>query len=292
MAAITRTPRAALRPFVRVVWVSDERDAAGERERMLGSGATNLVFRLCGPPVRLYGDPTDPAATTIGHAVVGGARATFYLRDTPRPLRTVGAVLLPGAAGLLFGAPAGELAGRHTPLFDLWGREAAEARERLLVAGDPARQLDLFEAMLAARLPEIRGLHPAVAHALARLPLTGDVGAVVDETGYSHRRFVALFREAVGLPPKLYCRVLRLQTALRLLASRPSPALADVALAAGYSDQPHLNRELRELAGVSPSEYRAAAPASLLHVPLPPGSIPSKTPSGGRSMIHSEGRIP
>jgi AraC-like DNA-binding protein len=85
--------------------------------------------------------------------------------------------------------------------------------------------------------------------------------------------------------------VLRLQTALGLLASRPSPALADVALAAGYSDQPHLNREFRELAGVSPSEYRAAAPPSLLHVPLSTGSIPSKTPGGGPSMIRTERRI-
>jgi AraC-like DNA-binding protein len=156
-------------------------------------------------------------------------------------------------------------------------RSALEARERLLDAARPERQLDLFEDLLAARLPEVRGLHPAVAHALARFPTTDDVGAVVDETGYSHRRFVALFRRAVGLPPKLYCRALRFQYALRLLVARPPSPLADVALAAGYSDQSHLNREFRELAGVSPREYRAAAPASLLHVPIRQRSISSKT---------------
>jgi len=295
-AAITRAPRPALRPFISVVWVSDEHGAAdgdaSDRERMLGSGATHLVFRLSDHPVRLYDNVTDRTATSMGYAVVGGARATFYLRDTPRPVRTVGARLLPGAAALLFCAPADKLAGRHTPLVDLWGRSAVEARERLLEAAHPERQLDLFEALLAARLPQVRGLHPAVAHALARFPTTGDVGAVVDETGYSHRRFVALFRGAVGLPPKLYCRVLRFQDALRLLATRPPLPLADVALAAGYSDQPHLNREFRELGGVSPSEYRAVAPASLLHVPLPTRSIPSKTRSAGRRMIGSERRIP
>ena len=295
-AAITRAPRPALRPFISVVWVSDRHGAAdgdaSDRERMLGSGAAHLVFRLSDHPVRLYDDVTDRTGTSMGHAVVGGARATFYLRDTSRPVRTVGARLLPGAAALLFGAPADELAGRHTPLLDLWGRSAVEARERLLEAAHPERQLDLFEALLAARLPEVRGLHPAVAHALARFPTTGDVGAVVDETGYSHRRFVALFRGAVGLPPKLYCRVLRFQDALRLLATRPPPPLADVALAAGYSDQPHLNREFRELAGVSPSEYRAAAPASLLHVPLPTRSISSKTRGAGRRMIGVERSLP
>lgn len=274
---ITRIPRPALRPFIRVVWLSDSGDStgsdAGDRERVLGSGMMHVVFRLSDHQIRLYDDIMGRAGTSLGYAAVGGARATYYLRDTSRPVRTVGAVLLPGAAAPLFGAPADELAGHHTALFDLWGRPAVEAREGLLEAACPERQLDLFEALLAVRLPEVRGLHPAVAHALARFPTTGDIGAVVDETGYSHRRFVAVFREAVGLPPKLYCRVLRFQDALRLIATRPPLSLAEVALAAGYSDQPHLNREFRELAGVSPGEYRAAAPASPLHVPLRPGQF-------------------
>src|SRR5215813_2578649 len=280
---ITRPPRSALRPFISVVWVSDRGGVTDgdtlDRERTLGSGAAHLVFRLSGQPIRLYDGVTDRTGTSMGHAVVGGARAAYYVRDTPRPVRTVGAVLVPGAAALLFGAPADELAGRHTPLLDLWGRPAVEWRERLLEVAEPERQLELFEQLLAARLPEVRGLHPAVSHALARFPNTSNVGEVVAETGYSHRRFVALFRGAVGLRPKLYCRVLRFQKALGLFATRPPLPLAEVALAAGYSDQPHLNREFGELAGISPSEYRAAAPASLLHVPLPTRSILSKTRS-------------
>jgi len=238
------------------------------------------VFRLSDHSIRLYDDVTDSVGTSMGHAVVGGVRATYYIRDTPRPVRTVGAMLLPGATAPLFGAPADELAGRHTPLLDLWGRrQSVEWRERLLEVAAPESQLELFENLLAARLPEVRGLHPAVAHALARFASTSNVGEVVAETGYSHRRFVALFREAVGLRPKLYCRVLRFQYALRLLATRSPLPLAEVALAAGYSDQPHLNREFGELTGISPSEYRAAAPASLLHVPLATRSISSKTRS-------------
>ena len=95
--AIARPPRPALRPFVSLVWVWD-RDGSvdgdiGDRERMLGSAATHLVFRLSDPPVRLFDDIGDRKGTSLGHAVVGGARATFYLRDTPRAVRSVGARL-------------------------------------------------------------------------------------------------------------------------------------------------------------------------------------------------------
>src|SRR5262245_37215218 len=104
---MNRPPSPALRRLVAVVWVSDRSGVpdggAVERERTIGSGATHLVFRLSDPPIRLYDAVTDRMGTCIGHAVVGGARATYYVRDASRPVRTVGAVLFPGTAPLLFG---------------------------------------------------------------------------------------------------------------------------------------------------------------------------------------------
>ena len=113
-------------------------------------------------------------------------------------------------------------------------------------------------------------MHPAVAHALGRFESFATVREVVGETGYSHRRFIELFRRAVGLSPKLYCRVLRFQSALNHLAERSPGSLADLALAAGYSDQAHFNREFREFTGMPPSEYREAAPERAYHVPVGP----------------------
>src|SRR5437764_3247266 len=99
MRAITRVPRPSLRPFIGALWAAEEPGpataGAGGRERMLGSGAAHLVFRLSDHPVRVYADLGDRTRRSLGHAVVGGPRATFYLRDRSRPVRTVGARLLP-----------------------------------------------------------------------------------------------------------------------------------------------------------------------------------------------------
>jgi AraC-like DNA-binding protein len=273
---ISRPPRPALRPFVKTVWVADQPvppvPGAPARERVLPTGGMHLAIRLTGEPVRYLGHPADPEGRRLGYAVVGGARAGPYLREAPGPSRSVGAMLQPGASELLFGVPACELAERHTALEDLWERRASELRERLLEAGSPSRQLDLFESLLAARLPEVRGLHPAVAHALARFAapdsLLPPVRAVVRETGYSHRRVIALFRSAVGLAPKLYCRVLRFQRALERIARDPRSGQVDAALEAGYSDQPHLVREFQAFAGITPGEYAAAPPRLPNHLPI------------------------
>jgi AraC-like DNA-binding protein len=272
---LRRLPGPRLSPFVKLLWASDQAaspwSVAGGRERVLPTGGMHLVFRLSDHPLRLFNDINDPIGYRVGHTIVGGARASFYVREISQPVSSVGAQLRPGAAELLFGVSAGELAGRHTPLQDLWGPSAVEARERLSEAGGLQRKLDVFEALLAARLPTVRGLHPAVAQALERFTTTADVRQAVKESGYSHRRFIALFQRGLGLTPKLYCRVLRFQEALEQVAAHTAASLVEVALDVGYSDQAHFNREFREFAGVSPGEYRELAPAFPHHVPIHTG---------------------
>lgn len=267
---LTRPPRPILRPFIKTLWAMDQPASAvsgfAARERVLPTGTMHLAIRLSNHPLRLFESLDDRPGREIGYATVGGARSTYYIRDVSDPVSSVGAQLLPGASELLFGVPADALAGRHTPLADLWGPAAVEIKERLLEVETLDQRLDMFESLLVARLPLVHGLHPAVAHALDRFTITSDVREVVRQTGYSHRRFIALFQRAVGLTPKLYCRVLRFQHGLTLSPSKQSNV--DLAITAGYSDQPHFNREFREFAGVTPGEYYEISPSSLNHVPI------------------------
>jgi AraC-like DNA-binding protein len=269
---LTRLPRPALRPFIQALWAIDEaghvRRRASGREHVVPTGAMHLVFRLSDDPLRLFEDADDREGQVVSTAVVGGARARFYIRDVSKPLCSVGAQLRPGAATLLFGVHAGELAERHTPLEDLWGGRVASMRDRLGEAPSLEQRLDLFEELLAERLPLVRGLHPAVAQALQQLAAAANVHDVVKRSGYSHRRFIELFVHAVGLTPKVYSRVRRFQRALHR-ARVPGPeSWADVAAAAGYSDQSHFTREFRECVGITPTRYRDAAPRLAHHVPV------------------------
>lgn len=263
--SLLREPVPALRPFVSQLWSSTpkERSAmvAGVREHVLPTGAMHLVFRLDDAPLRLYAGPADRAGWPVGTALVGGARATYYVRDISAPSASVGAMLCPGASRALFGAHAGELAGTHTRLDDLWGPAAAELRQRLAAATGHATRLALLEDELLRRLAGAAPAHAVVVDALARFRDGDPVGAVVERSGYSHRHFIELFRRAAGLAPKTYCRVLRFQAALR----------AGYAGAGNYSDQAHFSREFRAIAGLSPGGYTALAPASPNHVRLPLG---------------------
>jgi len=269
---ITRRPSPHLRPFVKAIWAGDGlasvAASAAKRERVLPTGTMHLVFRLGDDPLHLFDDENDPVGRTVGHAIIGGARSAFYVRDISRPARSVGVQFHPGAAAQLLGVPANELMERHTPLEDLWGRTSSEMRERLALASSPDRAIDLLESFLTERLGLVRESHPSVAKALELFAVTADVRQAVTASGYSHRQFIALFRHAVGLTPKIYCRILRFQGAIARVAEGPARSWADLAMAAGYSDQAHFNREFREFSGITPGRYRDLAPIWSHHVPI------------------------
>jgi AraC-like DNA-binding protein len=272
---LQRLPAPPLRAFVKMLWISASgasRAGAVAHEHVMPSGEMHLVFRLSGPPVRLRDGPVG-GVRELGYAMVGGARSSFYVKDVAAPAEAVGAQLYPGAAELLFGASSEELAGRHTPLADLWGAQAARALEQLQAAPTPAARLGVLEQWLAARLPAVRALHPAVAQALRIAHGSQRVEALVRASGYSHRQFNALFRHAVGLSPKAYVRVLRFQSVLqqshRRACMQEPPSWADLALQSGFSDQAHFNREFRAMAGVTPEAYRKLVGAHAGHLSLP-----------------------
>jgi AraC-like DNA-binding protein len=266
---LQREPPPALRPFVGTLWAGEPvADGPACRERVLPTGHMHLVFRSSTQPLRILDDPHDHRGSSFAHAVVGGARAGAYLREVLPGGASVGAELRAGACMALFGVPADVLAERHTPLEDLWGAEAVHACDRIFSVCGAAAQLDAFAEILAARLPCVHGLHPAVATALAEFHESQEVRAMVAASGYSHRHFIAAFERETGLTPKRFCRVQRFRKLLADAASRPALSWTDLALAHGYSDQPHFNRDFRTFAGITPGEYRRAAPRYPHHVPL------------------------
>ena len=87
---------------------------------------------------------------------------------------------------------------------------------------------------------------------------TVDIRSLAVEVGWSRRHLAEQFRAEIGLPPKAVARVLRFERSKELLR-RPGRrlALAEVAGAAGYYDQAHLNRDWRDIAGCSPTTWMA-----------------------------------
>jgi AraC-like DNA-binding protein len=166
--------------------------------------------------------------------------------------------LAPAVAAAVLGPPA-ELTGAVVPLSDLWGRDADRVEERLHAAGSWEARFAIVAALLTTRSAGRRPVDAEVAHAWRRTVADRGrlrVEGLADEVGWSRQRLWSRFRAQLGVSPKRAARLVRFDHAAHLLvAGHPG---AGVAVESGYVDQSHLNREVREFAGLTPAEVAVA----------------------------------
>lgn len=245
-------PWPALSAYVERVYVGREVLAAPTEEHVVPDGSVGLVWNLGDAP-RVEGRE-DGGGVGV---VAGAAIAPVTLRMAGR-VDQVGVRLRPGAVGALLGVRADEVAGRTVALEALWGAAASELGARLAEAA-PADRLGILERALTERVARCgRAPRDAVAVAVRRVEAARGrirVRALAEAVGLGERRLEQAFREELGLTPKQVCRLARLRAGLAGLAD-PRRPLADVAFAAGFSDQAHLGNEVRRIAGLTPRELR------------------------------------
>ena len=158
-----------------------------------------------------------------------------------------------GAAGCFAELPLDVTRDLQVPLGDVWGRPGAALRERVLEAVTPHDALDAVEGVLLGALSGLRD--PLVVAACEALSSGTAVGKVAADLGVLPRTLRRRFTARVGLGPKRFARVQRLQRVVRDLDGRFSVDWAGVAARHGYADQSHLVAEFGQLAGVTPTEY-------------------------------------
>ncbi len=97
----------------------------------------------------------------------------------------------------------------------------------------------------------------AVAAAVDLLVASGGsvpIPALARNAALSERQFRRRFQAATGLAPKFYADVQRVRRAI--LLSLDDPDWAGIAEEAGFADQPHLVRDIRERFGAAPRQVR------------------------------------
>jgi AraC-like DNA-binding protein len=253
----THAPGSPLHEFIDRFWYCSD-TPSHPRERILPSGTVEMVINLTDDEIRIY-DPSQPnLPRRYPGAVVSGPYSNFFLIDPLVHASIIGVHFRPGRAVPVLGVPACELADAHVGLESLWGRAAAELRERLCTVAAPAQRFAVLEEVLRGRLCQSKALHGAVPVALNAFEQRDAAVKVRDlarRIGLSQRRFIQIFTAEVGLTPKLYGRVRRFQRARELVRHAAGPDWAALAVACGFFDQSHLIRDFEEFTGLSPVSY-------------------------------------
>ena len=254
-----RTPSPALRAYVAGDYCGYvERSSMPSRRRELPVPFVPLIIELA-PPIRVYDYGQERRFDRHRGGFVAGLGDRFTLCEHDGQQHGLQVNLTPLGARLVFGIPMHELSGRAHALGDVLPPRHRGLGRRLQELDDWDERFELVEAVLIDCVERARADTHVVSWALHRIEETGgtiDMGSVCRETGYSHRHVIALFREHVGLPPKLMARIVRFDRLVRHLRAGGCGTWADLALEFGYYDQAHLAREVKEFSGVTPRQMQ------------------------------------
>jgi AraC-like DNA-binding protein len=259
-------PLGALGGYVDCLWYRRGEVPNRRRELSMPTGSADVIINLNDDRITVFENARDTLGITTRGAIVHGPQTRSFVINNLKHVHFVGIHFKPGGSGLL-GVSATEILNRHLSLHDLWGDSVGSLREQLMGCDSPRQMFMLLERVLSARMHEKRIVKPVVSFALRTLNRPDPFPRIAElqrRSGYSDRRFTDLFKQAVGLPPKKFARVLRLGATLQHLATGCG-TLAEVAAANGYFDHAHLTNEFQELVGISPSEYRPSA-RSVMHM--------------------------
>lgn len=258
------TPPAPLDRWVRAIWqLRGPANGRAQPEPVFPDGRMECILNLAHPFQRRIDSRTERQPQVF---MMGQITGPLHVGPTGA-VDLVGIRFQPWGAMLVHPGPMDELRDGQLPTEAL-PRWLHTLEERLRNTPDAAHRVALVEAALRAALAGRRsGTDPGRLAAAIDAVGPRSVRALAHGMGLSVRQVERRFRTEVGVGPRTWQRIRRFQGALRLVRDAPDVGLARVALLAGYADQPHLTREFRALAGVTPAEARRAlAPLTALFV--------------------------
>jgi AraC-like DNA-binding protein len=232
--------------WVECVWQA-RADAAGPAQTIVPDGCPELIFQLGDP----FWQRTDGVDRLQPRALlVGPTSGPLQLQAAGR-VHTIGVRFRPGGMARFVRAPLAAFADRALQLDDVFGNAGRDLVQTVAEARRPEATIAAF---LQRRLREQQPRDPLPAATRQLIDSRGSltVDALADACGLGPRQLERRFLDGVGLSPKRFGRIVRLQEVLRRAGTRP---WVDVAIDCGYADQSHLTRDFRALTGNSPDHW-------------------------------------
>jgi len=247
-------PSPALAPVVERLWLLEGQAGEIAAEPIPPDGHPEIIIHAGEPFVEIVN-----GRRRLQERVLFAGQITRAVQVAPSGYsRLAGARLRPHGGFMLFGGSQRRYADRIVPLADIDARLArrlARGVAGLGLTGDLVPALESVLAPVAAAVTRTVVVAPAVALALERRGLVrvADLAAPVR---LGARQFERRFQEQVGLPPKLFLRILRFQEVLNAIRyGLDATSWADVAAAHGFYDQAHFIHDFKGFVGESPAAW-------------------------------------
>lgn len=253
----TFQPHPDLAALVKCFWTLEvPAETSSEKQRIVPDGCIEMAFIL-GDDIRRYTSGEDfilqPRAMVLGQTL-----EPFYIKPTGY-VNTFAIRFYPFGFANFVTVPINTLANKETAIEILFGKAPAKALERKVIqATNTQQRIGIIEDFLLNKLKDSATVDNIVQSTVDMLLSTKGslpINAILKDDLSRRRQLERKFIKQIGISPKQLGKVIRLQTALKMLLNPKAESLTRIAYESEYYDQAHFIKDFKEFTGVNPKEF-------------------------------------
>ena len=258
-------PNVLLRLYIECYWMlTAPQQLNVEPQRMPADSRVELIFSFASGMRRTAVDAfneSDACLVETNHYVLGTRQQPYMFAPTG-PVRYVAVRFKPSGLSAFTLVSLTDLEDICLDAEHLWSRASLQALLNQLAVAPTSEQISILDQALISRLnpPQHtdRILHCITQ--LSRIPTGVRIADLATDVNLSQKHLERLFVRYVGFSPSMYARIARFQRVLKSQSERSHiRTLSEVAIAAGYYDQAHFNRDFKLFSGTSPAKFLTEA---------------------------------
>lgn len=255
----TFQPHPDLASLVKCYWTLEiPAETNAQRQRIVPDGCLEMIFIL-GDNIKRYTSKNEfiiqPRAL-----VVGQITEPFIIEPTGY-VHCFAARFYPFGFANFVTTPIKNLANKETPIAQLFGEKPTkELEQKIIQVADTKERIEIIENFLLEKFKNkttIDGIVKLTVDTILATKGNTSINAILKEDSTKRRQLERKFVNQIGISPKQLSKVIRLQTALKLLLNQQSENLTHIAYESEYYDQAHFNRDFREFTGINPKDFLA-----------------------------------
>lgn len=186
--------------------------------------------------------------------LAGQLTKPIYIRPTGKT-GVLGVKFKPLGIWKLFSCSMSALENQTVSLRDFINLDSKTIIDSLRTTATDTKRIEIVNTVFLSKLTSSRTTF--VEHIMEKIQQTQGAAAIAtlcEEENISLRKLERIFREAIGISPKRYSRLVRFTHVFKLLHQK-SIDRTEATYLCGYFDQSHFNRDFKIFSGEDPKSY-------------------------------------
>ncbi|MBK6265101.1 AraC family transcriptional regulator [Marivirga sp. S37H4] len=255
----TYIPHFDLQSLVKCFWTLEvPAESNSEKQRIVPDGCIEMAFIL-GDNIKRFTSETDfiiqPRAMVLGQTI-----EPFYIQPVGY-VNTFAIRFYPYGFANFVNTPIKNLANKETPIAELFGQSTANELEQAIIHETGTQErIKVIEKFLLNKLRDKATIDNIVKSTIDTLLSTNGsmpIHTILKENLSKRRQLERNFLKHIGISPKQLGKVIRLQTALKLLLNQKTETFTQIAYESEYYDQNHFIKDFKEFTGTTPKYFLA-----------------------------------